>query len=96
MARSYVGIEQRTVIQFCFQSRMTPLDTLNQVKQDEYHLNVSQALVYKLLARFCEGTAAAGHMGRPSLRNTGKGTEVELVVSKDRRQTVRYIAENTG
>ena len=35
-------------------------------------------------------------MGRPPLRNTGKGTEVELVVSNDRRQTVRYLAEITG
>ena len=35
-------------------------------------------------------------MGRPPLRNTGKGTEVELVVSNDRRQTVRYLAEITA
>ena len=41
-------------------------------------------------------TAAAERMGRPPLRNTGKGTEVELVVSNDRRQTVRYLAEITG
>ena len=75
---------------------MTLLDTLNYVKQDEYHLNVSQALVYKLLSRFREGTAAAELMGRPPLRNTGKGTEVELVVSNDRRQMVRYLAEITA
>ena len=35
-------------------------------------------------------------MGGPPLRNTGKGTEVELVVSNDRRQMVRYLAEITG
>ena len=35
-------------------------------------------------------------MGRPPLRNTGKGTEVELVFSNDRRQTVRYPAEIIG
>ena len=29
MATSYVKAEQRTVIQFCFDSGMTPLDTLN-------------------------------------------------------------------
>ena len=77
MATSYVRAEQQTVIQFCFESGMTPLDTLNLVKQDEYQLNVSQALVYKLLSRFGKGTAAAESMGRPPLRNTGKGMDVE-------------------
>ena len=75
---------------------MTPLDTLNKVKQDKYHLDVSQALLYKLLLRFCEVTAAAERMGRPPLRNTGEGTEVESVVSNERRQMVRYLAEITG
>ena len=62
MATSYVGAEQRTVIQFCFESRMTTLDTFNLVKQDEYHPNASQAKVYKSLSRFREGTAAAERM----------------------------------
>ena len=72
MATSYVRAEQRTVIQFCFESGMTPLHTLNYVKQDEYHQHVSQALVYKLLSKFREGTAAAERMRKPPLRNTGK------------------------
>ena len=96
MATSCIRAEQLTVIQFCFESGMTPLDTLNLVKQDEYHLNVSQALVYKLLSRFCEGKPAGERMGRPALRNTGKGTEVESVVSNDRTQTVCYLAKITG
>ena len=86
MATSYVRAEQWTEIQFCFDSRMTPLDTLNYVKQDEYHLNVSQALVYKLLLRFREGKSADERMEIPPLRNTGEGMEVESVVSNDRRQ----------
>ena len=86
MATPYVRAEQRTVIQFCFEPGMTPLDTLNLVKQDEYHLNVSQALVYKLFLRFREGKHADERVGRPLLRNTGEGTEVKSVVSKDRRQ----------
>ena len=40
--------------------------------------------------------AVAKRMGRPPLRNTGEGTEVESVVSKGRRQKVRYLAERTG
>ena len=75
---------------------MTPLDTLSKVKQDEYHLNVSQALVYKLFSRFREKKPADECMGKPPLRNTGEGTAVESVVSKDRRQKVRYLAERTG
>ena len=72
---------------------MTPLDTLSKVKQDEYHLNVSQALVSKLFSRFREEKPADKRMGKPPLRNTGEGT---AVVSKDRRQKVRYLAERTG
>ena len=89
MAMSYVRAEQRTVIQFCFDSGMTPLTTLILVKQEEYHLNVSQALVYKLFSRFRERKPADD-------RNTGEGREVESVVSKDRRQKMRYLAERTG
>ena len=96
MATSYVRAEQRTIIQFCYDSGMTPLDTLSKVKQDEYHLNVSQALVYKLFSIFRVEKSADGCMGKPPLRNTGKGTAVESVVSKDRRQKVRYLAERTG
>ena len=59
-------------------------------------MNVSHALVYKLFTRFREGKPADEGMGRPPLRNTGKGTEVESVVSKDRRRKVRYLAEMTG
>ena len=83
MATSYIPLEQQTVIQFCFESGMSPLDTLNLVKQVEYHMNVSQALVYELLWRFREGTAASERMVRPQLRNTGKDTKTELVVSID-------------
>ena len=75
---------------------MTPLDTLSKVKQDEYHLNVSQALAYKLFSRFRKEKPAHERMGEPPLRNTGEGTAVESVVSKDRRQKVRYLAERTG
>ena len=86
METSYVRAEQRTDIQFCFDSGMAPLDTLNLVKQDEYHPNVSQALVYKLFSRFREGKHADERVGIPLLRNTGEDTEVESVVNKDRRQ----------
>ena len=96
MATSYVRAEQRTVIQFCYDARMTPLDTLSKVKQDEYHLNVSQALVYKLFSRLREKKHADERMGKPPLKNTREGTTVESVVSKNRRQKVHYLAERTG
>ena len=35
-------------------------------------------------------------MERPLLRNTGYVTQVESVVSNDRRHTVHYLAEITG
>ena len=57
---------------------------------------ITAALVYKLLSRFCEGKAAAKRIGRPPLWNTGKSTEVESVISKNRRQTMLYLAEITG
>ena len=42
------------------------------------------------------GKLAEESMGRPPLRNTGEGTEVESVVSIDRRQKMSYPAERTG
>ena len=58
---------------------MTPLDTFN--LQDEYLLNVSQALVHTLFLQFGEGTAATERIGRLPLRNIGKGTEDEPVIN---------------
>ena len=87
MATSYVRAEQRTVIQFCYDSGMTPLDALSKVKQDEYHLNVSQALVYKLFSRFREEKPADERMGKPPLRNTGEGMAVESVDRQQRQKT---------
>ena len=72
-----VRVEQRTVIKFCYESGMTPLDTLKQVKQVESHRNVSRALVYKLFSRFREGKPAQEPMGRPPLKNMGNVTKVE-------------------
>ena len=86
MATSYLRAEQQTVIQFCFDSGMTQFNTLNLVKRDEYHLNVSQALIYTLFSRFRQGNPADKRMGGLPLRNTGEGAEVESFVSKDRRQ----------
>ena len=65
MATSDVRAEQRTVIKFCYESGMTPLDTLKQVKQVERHRNVSRALLYKLVSGFREGKPAQEPMGRP-------------------------------
>ena len=49
-------------------------------------MNVSQALVYTLFARCRQGKPADERMGGSPLRNTGEGTEVLSVLSKDRRQ----------
>ena len=59
-------------------------------------MNVSHALLHKLFSRFREGKPANQGMGRLPLRNAGDATEVESVVSQDRRQKVRYLAERTG
>ena len=42
MATSDIRAEQRTVIQFGYDSGMAPLDTLNYVNQGEHHQNESQ------------------------------------------------------
>ena len=95
MATSDVRAEQRTVIQFCFESGMTTLDTIKKVKHGEHHRYASLALVSKL-SRFCEGKPAAELMGRPSHRNTGNAKKVKSAVSNDRRHTVRDLAEIIG
>ena len=82
MATSYVRAEQRTVLQFCYDSGMTPLDTLSKVKQDEYHWNVSQALVYKLFSRFREEKPADERMGKPPLRILAKARQLNQSSAK--------------
>ena len=74
---------------------MTPLDTLNLVKQGEHHRNVSLAKA-QINLRFREGKPAAERMGRPPLRNTRIVKKVESAVSNDRRHTVCYLAEKRG
>ena len=80
-ATSYVRAEQQTLIQFCYDSRMT----LSKVKQDEYHLNVSQALVCNFFSRFREEKPADERMGKPPLRNTGDGSRI----SRQQRQKTK-------
>ena len=81
MAMSFVRAEQRTVIQFCFDSGMTPLTTLILVKQEEYHLNVSQALVYKLFSRFRERKPADD---RKTLAKVGKSNQSSAKIEDKR------------
>ena len=85
MATCYVWAEQRTVIQFCFESRMTPR-----------RIHVSPECITGFSIQITFKISRGDSMGIPPLGNTGKGTEVELVVSNDKRQTVRYLAEITG
>ena len=77
------------MIQFCFESRTIPLETL---KSPE----CITALEYKLLLRFREEKPAAESMERLPLRSTGNVTKVESAISNDRRHTVRDLAEISG
>ena len=75
---------------------MTPLETLNLVKQGEHHRTVSHGLKSQINFRFRKGKPAAERMRRPPLRNTGIVKKVDSAVSNDRRHTVCYLAEIRG
>ena len=96
MATSDVRAEQRTMIKFCYESGMSPVDTLKQVNQVKRHRNVSRAFVYKLFSRFRDGMTATECIGRPTLKKAGNVLKVESDLNNDRRRTVHDLAEIAG
>jgi hypothetical protein len=61
---------QRTVIQFCADAGMSPLETVRKMHKTDRFKNVSRALVYKWHGRFTPLEAAGTElnvMGRPKI-----------------------------
>ena len=68
MATSDDEAAYRTVIRFCVELVMTPVETQRNLKSVERHANVSRALVYKWHGRFSKGWSEnpdSSKRGRP-------------------------------
>ena len=88
-----------TVIRFCVEQGMTPVERHKNLKTIERHANVSRALVYKWHEPFSEGWPENPDRikrGRPKSDDDSLVVKVQDVINRDRRQTVRDVASVIG
>ena len=91
MARSEEIAAHRSVIRFCVDLGLTPVETQKKMQSTERHKNVFRALVYKLHLRYSDGLSADPQeetRGRPKGKDECIVKDVQRIINKDRRQTV--------
>ena len=87
---------RRTVINFCVEGGMTPIQTLKQMQSTDRYKNVSKQLVYKWHGRFSNGLTDSSPRGRPPYKDKKQTLAVKNVIESDRRKTVREVAVSAG
>ena len=60
MATSENDAGHRGIIKYCFESGMTPDQTIKEMKSSQTHQNVSRILIYKRHKRFSTGWSDSG------------------------------------
>ena len=88
--------EQRTAIQFCVQTGMTPSDTYKKLKCTDSYSGISQSLVFKCYSRFSYYWTDSPQRGRKPYINVGNVKATKDVIDGDRRKTVREVSECIG
>jgi transposase len=91
--------EIRSVIKFCQQLGKSPSETFNMLNETPYKGTVSQTTVYEWHKRFKDGrTSLECDTGRGRKRKlrTNLTSSIVDVLEKDRRVTVRGLAEMFG
>lgn len=91
-------IEQRCVIKFCVNAKMTPTDTLKFIRQAKGHTGVSRSLVFEWHKKFRDGLEDVydkPRSGRPC-RGEEDVERVQEIIKEDRRRSVREISDMTG
>ena len=99
MATSEEIAAHRSVIRFCVDLGLTPVETQKKMQSTERHKNVSRALVYKWHRRYSDGLSADPQKetrGRPTGKDECIVKDVQRIINKDRRQTVREVADVIG
>lgn len=96
-ATSTSELELRAVVKFCVGLKLTPVETLNQIKNSHTLQPCGKSFVYKWHERFRNGRKSVlddDRAGRPaSAMTTSNATLVRELLDNDRRLTVRGIAE---
>ena len=87
---------RRTVINFCVEGGMTPIQTLKQMQSTDRYKSVSKQLVYKWHGRFSNGLTDSSPRGRPPYKDKKQTLAVKNVIESDRRKTVREVAVSAG
>ncbi|KAK3084951.1 hypothetical protein FSP39_021962 [Pinctada imbricata] len=96
MATSRKDAEHKTVIRYCVDRGLTPIQTKKEIESSGMYGNVSRALIYKWHKRFTDGWTDNVTQGRKKKDNLTTIKFVKKVIDEDRRQTVREVAEKTG
>ena len=87
---------RRTVINFCVEGGMTPIQTLKQMQCTDKYKNVSKQLVYKWHGRFSDGWTDNAPRGRTPCKDKKQTLAVKNVIETDHRKTVREVAASSG
>ena len=99
MATSEETAAHRSVIRFCVELGLTPVETQKEMFSTERHKNVSRALIYKWHRRYSDGLRRIPQLetrGRPKGKDGSVIKNVKSVINTDRRQTVRQVADTAG
>ena len=90
--------EHTTIISYCVDRGMTPIQTLREMGKTRGFGSVSRTLVYTWHNRFKTGSDVTTAEKRRQTEKEPSSTnkKIEGVLDEDRRQTVREIAEKVG
>ena len=87
-----------TIISYCVDRGMTPIQTLREMGKTRELNSVSRTLVYTWHKRFKteSDVTTAEKRGRPKKNQAAQMKKIEDFLDKDRYQTVQEIAEKVG
>ena len=96
MATSDEDAAHWSAIQFCFPSRLTPMDTFCQLKSTDNYKNVSRTPAYNWNGRFIDGSTDNISRGRPKYKNCRKMKSAHDGIDCHWRRIVLEVAEMSG
>lgn len=92
-------IELRSVVKFCVALNKSPTETLKMIKSTGKYEKCSPAVVYKWHSRFRSGRESISddpRSGRPAVVACSIRDSVKDMVNKDRRTTIKVLADEHG
>ena len=98
MATSEERAAHRSVIKYCVDRGMTPVQTKREMEKTDMCGNVSRSLVYAWHKRFSteSNVSTTENRGRSKKSQASLVRKLKDVLDVDRRQTVRELADSIG